>query len=113
MAFTRGGLCERTPTQGAHPLETKRVWPERGLTILELGVGFEDPNVCSNGHFIYVLQGTLELVLDDGIERVTEGDACTLDAGTAHRARNAGSDPLRLLVLAVPASSTCGHATLP
>jgi hypothetical protein len=99
MTFTRAGLLDQTPEPGAHPLEKKRTWPERSLTLLELEAGFEDPNVCERGHFIYVLEGTLELLLDDRTESLPEGEACDLEPGTPHRARNAGTGRLRLLVL--------------
>lgn len=102
VGFARAGLDVQAWQPGAHPLERKLTWPERGLTVLELDAGFEDPNVCMNGHLIYVLEGTLELVLEGGVERLPAGEACTLDPGTGHRARNAGSGSLRLLVLARP-----------
>jgi hypothetical protein len=100
MAFERVPLTSLPWIQGGHPLERKKSWPGRGLTLLELAPGFEDPNVCRNGHAIYVLEGSLALELADGVvERVEPGEACFLDRGTAHRARNAGSTTLLMFVL--------------
>jgi hypothetical protein len=102
MAFERIPLNFLPWTAGSHPLERKKSWPSRGLTLLEFAPGFEDPNVCFNGHAIYVLEGSLALELDGGvIERVEPGEACFLDRGTAHRACNAGNNRLILLVLAL------------
>jgi hypothetical protein len=38
--------------------------------------------------------------LDSGLERLAPGEACFLDPGTRHRARNLGTTTVRLLILA-------------
>jgi glyoxylate utilization-related uncharacterized protein len=102
LTFERIPLTSLSWAPGNHPLERKKVWPSRGLTLLEFAPGFVDPNVCYNGHAIYVLEGSLAFELEGGvIESVQAGEACFLDRGTAHRARNAGTGALRLLVLAL------------
>ena len=101
MAFERISFPDQGWAQGAHPLERKKTWPARGATLLELAPGFEDPNLCRNGHFIYVLQGRFELDLEGGTERLGPGEACALDPGTTHRARNSGRETVLLLILSL------------
>lgn len=86
---------------GGHPLEQKKVLAERGLTLLRFDVGFEDPNWCTNGHIIYVVRGRFELTLDDGTKTLDTADACVLDPGTKHRAKNPGNEPVELFVAAL------------
>lgn len=80
--------------QGGHPLEQKKVCGERPAALLRFAPGFADPNWCVRAHVIYVLSGTLELELHDRRELITAGNGCWLDAGTAHRAGNPGSEPV-------------------
>jgi mannose-6-phosphate isomerase-like protein (cupin superfamily) len=74
-----------------HPLEHKKVVPGRSAALLRFAPGFEDPNRCERSHVLYVVAGALELALDDGVVRVDAGEACWVDRGSAHRARNPGS----------------------
>jgi len=105
MAFERVAFPALPWTQGGHPLEKKKAWQSgtgrSGVTLLELAAGFEDPNLCRNGHFIYVVEGSLELILETGSERLTAGEACFLDPGTIHRALNPGQEIVHLIVLAL------------
>jgi quercetin dioxygenase-like cupin family protein len=102
--------------QGGHPLEQKKVARDRPVGLLRFAPGFADPNWCSRAHAIYVLQGTLELELRDRVQRVPAGDACWLDAGTEHRARTAGDEPVLAFIVsdiavlpgAVPAGQSEG-----
>lgn len=103
MAFVRIPFPSLPWTQGGHPLEKKKAWPAgtglNAVTLLEFAPGFEDPNLCRNGHFIYVLEGALELDLEGLTECLNAGEACSLEPGTSHRARNSGHETTRLLVL--------------
>lgn len=94
MAYTQVAFPDLPWTAGNHPLERKQVAPDRPLAMLEFAPGFADPNWCERSHVILVLRGTLELELADGVRRVERGEACIIDAGTAHRARNAGDEPV-------------------
>jgi hypothetical protein len=99
MAFVRAPFPSQPWSPGGHPLERKKTLPARGLTLLEFEPGFEDPNVCLAGHFMFVLEGTLGLTLDTGLERLEAGEACFLDPGTGHRACTLGTTRVRLVVL--------------
>jgi quercetin dioxygenase-like cupin family protein len=92
-------------TAGGHPLERKKVSPDRPMLVVEFAPGFVDPNECVRSHVIYVLSGELCLQLDDRAERLGAGQACWIDAGTTHRASNDGTVP----VVAFIASDLEGH----
>jgi quercetin dioxygenase-like cupin family protein len=77
---------------GAHPLERKKASAERPMVLIEFAPGFADPNLCTRSHVVYVVSGELVLQLTDREERLRAGEACWLDAGTAHRARNDGTE---------------------
>lgn len=93
MAVTRIPFASMDFAQSAtHPLEQKKVADGRSAVLLRFAAGFEDPNPCARSHVLYVVSGTLELVLDGCVERVAAGDACWIDRGSAHRARNPGAE---------------------
>ncbi|MFI5396425.1 MAG: cupin domain-containing protein [Candidatus Binatia bacterium] len=99
MPFTHLPFASLGWTAGTHPLERKKLVDGRPAVLLEFAPGFEDPNWCERGHIIYVLEGVLDLVLDDRTERLEAGDGCVLDPNTRHRARNPGSVSVRLFVV--------------
>jgi len=74
-----------------HPLEQKKVAEGRSAALLRFAPGFADPNPCERSHVLYVVSGALELVLDDRVEHVATGEACWVDRGSVHRARNPGA----------------------
>jgi quercetin dioxygenase-like cupin family protein len=80
--------------QGGHPLERKKTGAHPAVTVLEFAPGFADPNWCRRAHIVYVLQGVLTFELERGGEAVAAGNSCVIEAGTAHRARNDGPDPV-------------------
>lgn len=94
MSCTHFAFASAPFEQGAHPLEQKKVAREHPVGLLRFAPGFADPNWCLRAHVLYVLEGTLELELRDRVQSVAAGDACWLDAGTAHRARNPGQTPV-------------------
>jgi quercetin dioxygenase-like cupin family protein len=87
---------QQSPT---HPLEQKKVAESHAVGLLRFGPGFSDPKRCERSHVLYVVQGTLELELEHGVERLAQGEACVLPRGSWHRARNPGDEPV--LVFAV------------
>jgi quercetin dioxygenase-like cupin family protein len=99
MPFTRLPFTSLAWTPGGHPLEQKKLIEGSPVVLLEFAPGFEDPNWCENGHIIYVVEGTFELVLDSAVERIHAGESCVLDRGTRHKAKNPGSVPVRLFVV--------------
>ncbi|OFV87215.1 MAG: hypothetical protein A3J75_01740 [Acidobacteria bacterium RBG_16_68_9] len=99
MSFVRLPFTSAGWTTGAHPLERKNLAGDPSVALIEFAPGFEDPTWCARGHVIYVLDGTLELALDDRAERVQAGDGCVIAPNTRHRARNPGGEPVRLFVM--------------
>lgn len=106
MPFTRLPLPSLEWVAGAHPLEKKKQVAGQPVTLLEFAAGFEDPNWCTRGHIIYVLDGALELDLEDRTERLEAGEACVLDPEARHRARNRDEVPVRLFVFTPEGSPT-------
>jgi quercetin dioxygenase-like cupin family protein len=89
--------CARVPfanidwqQSDTHPLEQKKLGAAERIAMLQFAPGFADPNWCERSHAIFVVAGELELELDDRVERIGAGEGCLLDAGTRHKARNAG-----------------------
>ncbi len=99
MSFTRLPFTSLGWSPGAHPLERKKIVGGRPIALLEFAPGFEDPNWCERGHVIYVLEGVLDLALDDRTEHLQAGDGCVLEPETRHRAKNSGCVPVRLFVV--------------
>jgi quercetin dioxygenase-like cupin family protein len=99
MAFTRLPFSSSDWVAGSHPLEKKKSFADDPIVLLEFAPGFADPNWCERGHIIHVLSGTLDLELNERTENIQTGDACVLAPGTAHRAANSGSEPVRLFVV--------------
>ena len=102
MSYTALPFASVGWTAGAHALEKKKRVEGQPAVLLEFAPGFEDSHWCERGHVIYVLAGALDLVLDERTERVHAGNGCVLEPNTRHRAANAGSIPVRLLVVSLP-----------
>jgi len=84
---------------GVPPLERKKIAAGCGATLRRFEPGFEDPNVCTNGHAGYVIEGVLQLELDAVVLDIGHGDGFVLDPGTRHRARNPGPRPVALFIV--------------
>ena len=52
--------------------------------------------------FVFVLEGSLGLITEDGEHRLEEGDAIYFDASAAHGYRRASATPCRAIVVTVP-----------
>lgn len=50
----------------------------------------------------YVLQGALTIEVDGDCVQLTAGDACNVQPGQKHEARNVSSEPVWFLVISVP-----------
>lgn len=85
--------------RGNHSLEFKKTVPGQPCVLLMFMPGFADPNLCERSHVLHVLEGTLTLELGEQVGRYAAGETCVLPAGTAHRARNDGGEPVVLLAI--------------
>ena len=100
MPITRIPFGQLAWEQSAtHPLEQKKVAGDRAAALLRLAPGFADPHECERSHVLYVLAGELELAGADGVIRVRSGEACWIDRGSGHRARNPGSEPVLVFII--------------
>jgi quercetin dioxygenase-like cupin family protein len=102
MAYVRIAWPQMPWIAGSDPRERKKSEAGHGVTMLEFAPGFVDPQWCDRGHVLLVLDGTLELELESGTERLAAGEAAVVDAGTRHRAANPTSAPARIFVVARP-----------
>jgi mannose-6-phosphate isomerase-like protein (cupin superfamily) len=59
-------------------------------------VGADGFHMTSTVDFVFILDGPVELVLDDGAVSLQPGD-CVVQRGTNHAWRNHGDTPIRLL----------------
>jgi mannose-6-phosphate isomerase-like protein (cupin superfamily) len=85
--------------QGNHPLEHKKIAPEKSCTLLMFMPGFVDPNLCSRSHVLYILEGTLSVGIGDEVVRVRAGELLILEPNTLHRAQNDADQPVVLLAV--------------
>jgi mannose-6-phosphate isomerase-like protein (cupin superfamily) len=91
---------EELPWQrGNHPLEHKKIAPERSCTLLMFMPGFSDPAACPRSHVLHVLEGTLSVAIGAETVRVSAGQLLILEANTLHRAANEGPEPVVLLAI--------------
>lgn len=69
------------------------------LRLLELSEGFEEPDWCTRGHALHVLEGSFTLRLRDRELRLKAGDVGFLAAGEdAHKAVLGPTERVRLLL---------------
>ena len=100
MAITRIPFGEIAWAQSpTHHLEQKKVVPGRSAALLRFAPGFDDPHPCERSHVLYVVEGVLELGLEEGTARIAAGEACWVDRGSPHRARNPGPEPAVVFII--------------
>jgi quercetin dioxygenase-like cupin family protein len=102
MSFARLTFPDLPWQPGNHPLEEKKLGEASGVVLLRFAPGFRDPEVCRGDHVLHVISGELTLGLEGEDVVLRAGEACTLQSGTAHRAENAGSEPVILLAVSAP-----------
>jgi mannose-6-phosphate isomerase-like protein (cupin superfamily) len=91
MAVTLGRFDALAWQPGGHPLERKKAVANRNAVLLEFAPGFSDPFPCQRSHVLYVVEGTLELGLEDEVIAIEAGQCAIVEQGTFHRAANRGS----------------------
>lgn len=86
-------------TAGSHSLERKKA--AGNVALLEFLPGFQDPNWCTHGHYIFVVSGVLDIATRDEVFQFSAGEACTVEPLTEHRAQNSGDGPVTLFVVSI------------
>lgn len=86
------------------------VLPKRG-GLLQANIHILDPGASSDGTIVhageevgYVLEGSIELRLDDAVHMLGEGDAFTFASHVPHGYRNTGTGVARVLWVNSPAT---------
>ena len=75
------------------------------LRLLEIKAGFCEDDWCERGHVGCVLDGELEMKLDDRTVKLSAGDGVFILPGERHRAKALDSNVKLLLVEDIPASA--------
>jgi quercetin dioxygenase-like cupin family protein len=93
-------LAKETTSWDGKPIIYPGGQAEMTALLIEIAPGAQTGWHCHLvPNFAYMLEGTLELVLDDGrIKRLNAGDALSEVVNRSHNGRNVGSDPVKLVV---------------
>ena len=70
------------------------------------GVSCWEGKIHEGGKWYHILEGTLEVVADDGTHVLDEGDSIYLESCVPHIWRNPGATTAKALVLSSPPSAT-------
>lgn len=100
-ALTATTLLKTTTTWAGQPITYPQGDAEITMVKIEIAVGGETGwHAHPVGSYAYVLQGDLEIRLEDGRrQRVKAGDVLPEVIGLAHSGRNLGDVPVQLIVL--------------
>jgi quercetin dioxygenase-like cupin family protein len=73
--------------------------PGTKLRLIEFPPGFEQISWCESGHIGFVVEGTMETIVEDETVLFKKGDALVIRAGAKHRSRNIGEEPVLLFLV--------------
>ena len=93
-------LAKETTSWDGKPIVYPAGQAEMTALLIEIAPGAQTGWHCHLvPNFAYMLEGTLELVLDDGrMKRLNAGDALSEVVNRSHNGRNVGSAPAKLVV---------------
>ena len=93
-------LAKETTSWDGKPIVYPVGTAEMSALLIEIAPGAQTGWHCHLvPNFAYMLEGTLELVLDDGrMKRLNAGDVLSEVVNRSHNGRNVGSDPVKLVV---------------
>lgn len=93
-------LAKETTSWDGKPIVYPGGQAEMTALLIEIAPGAQTGWHCHLvPNFAYMLEGTLELVLDDGrMKRLHAGDALSEVVNRSHNGRNVGSTPVKLVV---------------
>jgi len=93
-------LAKETSSWDGKPIVYPGGRAEMTALLIEIAPGAQTGWHCHLvPNFAYMLEGTLELVLDDGrMKRLNAGDVLSEVVNRSHNGRNVGSDPVKLVV---------------
>jgi quercetin dioxygenase-like cupin family protein len=81
--------------------------PHQAVTVAELAPGGRvERHVHAFEEAFYVLRGTVELDVANGLEQLSVDDYCFVEQGVPHALRNAGAETARLFELSAPQPGT-------
>lgn len=93
-------LAKETASWDGKPIVYPGGQAEMTALLIEIAPGAQTGWHCHLApNFAYMIEGTLELVLDDGrMKRLNAGDALSEVVNRSHNGRNVGSAPVKLVV---------------
>ena len=93
-------LAKETSSWDGKPIVYPAGTAEMTALLIEIAPGAQTGWHCHLvPNFAYMLEGTLELVLDDGrMKRLNAGDVLSEVVNRSHNGRNVGSAPVKLVV---------------
>ena len=74
------------------------------IVTAEPGASCEDTEIYLGEKWFYVLEGRLEILVNDSLYLLGEGDSIYLDSAAAHRWRNIHKGKTRALIFSSPLS---------
>ena len=101
-------LAKETASWDGKPIVYPKGQAEMTALLVEIAPGAQTGWHCHVvPNFAYLLEGTLELTLDDGrVKLLKAGDALSEVVNRSHNGRNAGSAPAKLVVFYTGATGT-------
>jgi quercetin dioxygenase-like cupin family protein len=75
------------------------VVPGAKLRLIEFAPGYEQVSWCENGHMGYVVEGTMETVIEGNKIIFKAGDALVIRPGLKHRSKNIGKTRVLLFLV--------------
>lgn len=101
-------LAKETSSWDGKPIVYPEGKAEMTALLIEIAPGAQTGWHCHLvPNFAYMLEGTLELALDDGrVKRLQAGDALAEVVNRSHNGRNVGSVPVKLIVFYTGAAGT-------
>jgi quercetin dioxygenase-like cupin family protein len=93
-------LAKETTSWDGKPIVYPEGQAEMTALLVEIAPGAQTGWHCHRvPNFAYMLEGTLELTLDDGrVKRLQAGEALSEVVNRSHNGRNVGSSPAKLVV---------------
>jgi quercetin dioxygenase-like cupin family protein len=99
--FMNGSFKMETLTHGTTAKEIKAA-----VVTVEPGTSSDDTEIYFGEKWFYVLEGKLELLVNDVFYELNEGDSIYLEPAAIHTWQNSHDKPMKALVFSSPCSLT-------
>lgn len=86
-------------TQNPGAQQKEVILGENKMRLLELDDSFVEQHWCEKGHYGYVIEGALSMVIDGEVVTFNAGDGMAIPSGTKHKAVVASGEKAVLMLL--------------